>query len=62
MNSTDKSVLVALATVLASTSSSAWSNTPHPEQVYWGDTHLHTSNSFDVYLFGTPNSPRLPAR
>lgn len=27
-----------------------------PTQVFWGDTHLHTSNSFDVYLFGTPNS------
>ncbi len=25
-------------------------------QVYWGDTHLHTSNSFDVYLFNTPTS------
>jgi hypothetical protein len=24
--------------------------------LYWGDTHLHTGNSFDVYLFGTPNS------
>lgn len=24
--------------------------------VYWGDTHLHTSNSFDVYLFNTPTS------
>ena len=23
-------------------------------RVYWGDTHLHTSYSFDVYLFGTP--------
>ena len=27
-----------------------------PERVYWGDTHLHTGNSFDVYLFGTPTS------
>ncbi|WP_462157303.1 DUF3604 domain-containing protein [Pseudoalteromonas sp. GB56] len=24
--------------------------------VYWGDTHNHTGNSFDVFLFGTPNS------
>ncbi|MEH6584028.1 MAG: DUF3604 domain-containing protein [Halioglobus sp.] len=22
-------------------------------QLYWGDTHLHTSNSFDVFLYGT---------
>lgn len=29
---------------------------PLPTQVYWGDTHLHTSNSFDVYLFNTPTS------
>ena len=26
------------------------------KEVYWGDTHNHTGNSFDVYLFGTPNS------
>ncbi|MCX2743893.1 DUF3604 domain-containing protein [Mangrovivirga sp. M17] len=26
------------------------------KNVYWGDTHNHTGNSFDVYLFGTPNS------
>jgi len=24
--------------------------------VFWGDTHNHTSVSFDVYLFGTPNA------
>ena len=27
-----------------------------PTNVYFGDTHLHTGNSFDVYLFGTPTS------
>ena len=25
-------------------------------RLFWGDTHLHTGNSFDVFLFGTPNS------
>ncbi len=24
--------------------------------LYWGDTHLHTSNSFDTFLFGTVTS------
>jgi hypothetical protein len=24
--------------------------------LYWGDTHLHTSQSFDVFLFNTPSS------
>jgi hypothetical protein len=28
----------------------------YPTRVYWGDTHNHTGNSFDVYLFGTPGS------
>ena len=27
-----------------------------PTQLLWGDTHNHTGNSFDVYLFGTPTS------
>ncbi|MEK6638008.1 MAG: DUF3604 domain-containing protein [Pseudomonadota bacterium] len=26
--------------------------TEFPEQVYWGDTHLHTSNSVDAFGFG----------
>ncbi|MCR2832608.1 DUF3604 domain-containing protein [Parerythrobacter lacustris] len=26
--------------------------TDYPERVYWGDTHLHTSISFDAYGFG----------
>ena len=37
-------------------SAPALSRDDMPTQVYWGDTHLHTSNSFDVYLFGTPGS------
>lgn len=27
-------------------------NTEYPEQVFWGDTHLHTDNSVDAYGFG----------
>ena len=27
-------------------------NTAYPEKVYWGDTHLHTSNSPDAFGFG----------
>jgi hypothetical protein len=26
--------------------------TAYPKQVYWGDTHLHTSNSLDAFAFG----------
>jgi len=32
------------------------SSSEYPTRVFWGDTHLHTSNSFDVYLFNTPAS------
>ena len=28
-------------------------NTAYPEKVFWGDTHLHTSNSPDAFGFGT---------
>lgn len=27
-------------------------NSEYPEQVYWGDTHLHTDNSIDAFGFG----------
>jgi hypothetical protein len=32
------------------------SSTSGTTKVLWGDTHNHTGNSFDVYLFGTPTS------
>jgi len=28
------------------------SGSPYPSQVFWGDTHLHTSNSIDAFGFG----------
>src|SRR5690606_34255514 len=27
-------------------------NTEYPEEVFWGDTHLHTDNSVDAFGFG----------
>ena len=29
----------------------------YPERVYWGDTHLHTSNSVDAFAFGVRLGP-----
>ncbi|MEJ2504597.1 MAG: DUF3604 domain-containing protein, partial [Gemmatimonadota bacterium] len=40
----------------ASAAAATVQETAYPETVLWGDTHLHTGNSFDVYLFGTPTS------
>lgn len=31
--------------------------TAYPERVYWGDTHLHTSNSVDAFAFGAKLGP-----
>ena len=31
--------------------------TAYPERVYWGDTHLHTSNSVDAFAFGVRLGP-----
>jgi hypothetical protein len=33
-----------------------------PERVYWGDTHLHTSNSFDAFGFGVRLGPEEALR
>jgi hypothetical protein len=34
----------------------------YPTHIYWGDTHLHTKNSPDAYLFGTRLSPETALR
>jgi hypothetical protein len=38
----------------------------YPQNVYWGDTHLHTSNSFDAgfinFRAGTPSIRRQKTR
>ena len=38
------------------------SNTAYPEKVYWGDTHLHTSNSSDAFAFGVRLGPEEALR
>lgn len=37
-------------------------NAAYPEQVFWGDTHLHTSNSVDAFGFGTRLDPEAALR
>ncbi|MEY4952486.1 MAG: hypothetical protein RL299_910 [Pseudomonadota bacterium] len=37
-------------------------NTAYPEKVFWGDTHLHTSNSVDAFGFGTRLDPEAALR
>ena len=36
--------------------------TAYPERVYWGDTHLHTSNSVDAFAFGVRLGPEEALR
>ncbi len=36
--------------------------TAYPERVYWGDTHLHTSNSIDAFGFGVRLGPEEALR
>ena len=33
------------------------SGSPYPEEVYFGDTHVHTSNSVDAFTFGARLTP-----
>ncbi len=44
-------------TLLAASLGLCWAGSSiaeeYPTDVFWGDTHNHTSNSFDVFLFGT---------
>ena len=37
-------------------------NSVYPERVYWGDTHLHTSNSVDAFGFGNRLDPEAALR
>ena len=32
-------------------------NQPHPKQVFWGDTHLHSNFSMDAFIFGNTLGP-----
>jgi hypothetical protein len=48
--------LLATAVIAALSWTVAHAAQPRHTQVFWGDTHLHTSNSFDVYLFNTPTA------
>jgi hypothetical protein len=42
---------------LADTAVAAVPENAFPDQVYWGDTHLHTMNSTDAILFGSRLTP-----
>jgi hypothetical protein len=41
---------------------SPYVNKAYPTNIYWGDTHLHTKNSPDAYLFGVRLGPETALR
>ena len=42
---------------LTDTAVAAVPENAYPDQVYWGDTHLHTMNSTDAIMFGSRLTP-----
>lgn len=54
--SADKAAIGGAANANAAVSGNEAGSTAMPSRVFWGDTHLHTSQSLDVFLFGTPNA------
>ena len=55
----------AAASPVTDSSSEAYSpdsQSEHPKNVYWGDTHLHTSYSFDAGAFGNTLDPNAAYR
>lgn len=51
-----KRILTGALSALLLGASTGGTMAAEPTRLFWGDTHLHTGNSFDVYLFGTPTA------
>ena len=57
------SMILFQATVsLVSVSVLAQESEPYPENVYFGDLHVHTANSLDAYVIGTRATPEAALR
>ena len=53
--------LVAVTVALAQTQYSPGIDAEYPQNLYWGDTHLHTRNSPDAYSLGNMNLSQADA-